>query len=231
MAENSTRNHTSSGSKARAGLIVLLTAIVTLFLVGALLVLVPGWIESLIRSFVAPAGSHSRFTPTPSPTPVTAVETVRAMGQLATVQYSIQVVLEETRERGDFWDWLTRERMLLVAYGQVIAGVNLTEVQDEDIRVEGERVTVRLPQAIIISQRVDMERTYVYDYERGFIGSLIPPDPNWVIEVQGRAEAVIVERAITDGILDKATTNAQVQLTALMYSLGFKKVEFVTTAP
>ncbi|UCC64808.1 MAG: DUF4230 domain-containing protein [Anaerolineae bacterium] len=227
MAENSTRNRTSSGSKARAGLIVLLTAIVTLFLVGALLVLVPGWIESLIRSFIAPAGNRSRFTPTPSPTPVTAVETVRAMGQLATVQYSIQAVLEETRERGDFWDWLTRERMLLVAYGQVIAGVNLTEVQDEDIRVEGERVTVRLPQAIIISQRVDMDRTYVYDYERGIVGSLIPPDPNWVIEVESKAESAIVERALADGILDAAAANAQVQLTALMYSLGFRQVEFI----
>jgi len=228
MAENSAQNHTSSGPRARAGLIVLLTAIVTLFLVGALLMLVPGWVESLIRYLIAPTSSRSRFTPTPSPTPVTAVETVRAMGQLATVQYSIQAVLEETRERGDFWDWLTRERMLLVAYGQVIAGVNLTEVQDEDIRVEGERVTVRLPQAIIISQRVDMDRTYVYDYERGIIGSLIPPDPNWVIEVESKAESAIVERALADGILDAAVANAQVQLTALMYSLGFRQVEFIS---
>jgi hypothetical protein len=231
MAENLAQNNAPSEPKGRAGLIVLVTALVTLLLVGALLVLIPGRIGSLIWRLVVPATAQPQFTPTPSPTPVTVVDTVRAMGQLATAQYSIQAVLEETRERGDFWDWLTRERMLLVAYGQVIAGVDLAEVTAEDIRVEGERVTMQLPQPIIISQRVDMDRTYVYDYERGIMGSLIPPDPNWVIEVESRAESAIVERAMKDGILETAATNAQGQLTALIYSLGFKRVEFVTGVP
>ncbi len=231
MNEKTESTHTPPAPKTRPALLVALTALITLFLVAALLILARDIVVPLIwPPTLAPPGAPPA-SPAPSPTPVTVVDAVQAMGQLATVQYTIQAVLEETRERGDFWDWLTRERLLLVAYGQVIAGVNLADVTPQDIRVEDEQVSIALPPPIIISQRVDMERTYVYDYERGFIGSLIPPDPNWVIEVQGRAEAVIVERAITDGILDKATTNAQVQLTALMYSLGFKKVEFVTTAP
>jgi hypothetical protein len=217
--------------KSRLGLAVVLTALITLCLAGAVLVLARDMVGPLIWSPTATSAAAPVSSPTPSPTPVAIVENVQALGQLVTIQYSIQAVLEETRERGDFWDWLTRERLLLVAYGEVIAGVNLAEVTAGDISVEDEQVTIRLPQSIIISQRVDMDRTYVYDYERGFIGDLIPPDPNWVIQVESRAESVIVERAVADGILDKAAANAQVQLTALMYSLGFKKVEFVVTAP
>ncbi len=231
MNEKPDQNHTTPKPKARLGLAVVLTALITLCLAGAVLVLARNIVGPLIWQPTATPASAPLSPPTPSPTPVTVVNKVQAMGQLATVQYSIQTVLEETRERGDFWDWLTRERLLLVAYGEVIAGVNLAEVTAEDIQVEDEQVTIRLPQPIIISQRVDMERTYVYDYERGVIGGLIPPDPNWVIQVQSRAESVIVERAVADGILAKAATNAQVQLTALMYSLGFKKVEFVVTTP
>lgn len=229
MDEQAEQNHTPTPAqpKARLGLAVLLTALITLCLAGAVLVLGRDIVGPLIWS---PAGAPVS-SPTPSPTPVALVEKVQALGQLVTIQYSIQTVLEETRERGDFWDWLTRERLLLVAYGEVLAGVNLADVTAGDIRVEDEQVAIRLPPSIIISQRVDMDRTYVYDYERGFIGDLIPPDPNWVIQVESRAESAIVERAVADGILDKATTNAQVQLTALMYSLGFKKVEFVVTAP
>lgn len=231
MDESTAPGEAPAERKSRLGLAVVLTALITLCLAGAVLVLARDMVGPLIWRPTTTPLSAPMLPPTPSPTPVTVVDQVQAMGQLATVQYSIQAVLEETRERGDFWDWLTRERLLLVAYGEVIAGVNLAEVTAEDIRVEDEQVTIKLPQPIVISQRVDMDRTYVYDYERGFIGDLIPPDPNWVIQVESRAESVIVERAVADGILDKAATNAQVQLTALMYSLGFKKVEFVVTMP
>ena len=69
-----------------------------------------------------------------------------------------------TRESGDtqLEQFLTGERVLLVATGEVEAGVDLAEIGEDDVRVDSDRVTIDLPEAQVLSSSLDEERTRVY---------------------------------------------------------------------
>jgi hypothetical protein len=69
------------------------------------------------------------------------VEGVRKLDRLATVRWRESIVV--TRESGgDFLDRIfSGEKVLVVATGDVEAGVDLSEVGADDVRVEGDTVT------------------------------------------------------------------------------------------
>ena len=69
-----------------------------------------------------------------------------------------------TRESGDtqLEQFLTGERVLLVATGEVEAGVDLAEIGEDDVRLDGDRVTISLPEPQVLSSSLDEERTRVY---------------------------------------------------------------------
>src|SRR5687768_8712541 len=73
-------------------------------------------------------------TPVIYPDPVTVIKQVQNLARLETAQYSVEkVITAETRQgalAGLFGD-----RLLFVAHGDVIAGVDLSKVQADDIRV------------------------------------------------------------------------------------------------
>jgi len=62
-----------------------------------------------------------------------------------------------------------------VATGRVEAGVDLSKIGRDDVRVEGEGVTVRLPEPEILSASLDEEKTRVYDRDFGLL-NLRPGD-------------------------------------------------------
>jgi hypothetical protein len=95
------------------------------------------------------------------------VEGIQELDQLATVRWTESVLV--TRESGgtDLGRTLTGERVLLVATGDVEAGVNLAELGEDDVRVDRETVTIRLPEPEILSVSLDEEETRVYDRDFG----------------------------------------------------------------
>ena len=91
------------------------------------------------------------------------VEGVRGLDQLATVRWTESVPV--TRQNGgDVLDRLfSGEEVLVIATGEVEAGVDLSEIGKDDVRVEGDTVTMRLPEPEILSSSLDEEKTRVYD--------------------------------------------------------------------
>ncbi len=177
--------------------------------------------------------STSSPTSTPTPRPVI-IEHIRAASELVTVHYTVQKVVESFREN-QMWTsrietllGVSGQRVLLVAYGEVRAGLDLSQIEEGDVIVDGEQVAVVLPMAEILSSKLDNEKTYVYDYEKGIFS---PDDPGLFDEVRQIAEKEIVEAALEDGILDKAQTNAQAYLILLLHSLGFGEVRFMVATP
>jgi hypothetical protein len=53
---------------------------------------------------------------------------------------------------------------------------------------------------------------------------LVTADPNLEGMVRQAAERQVTQAAMTDGILDKAHTNAVAAVTTLLYGLGFHRV-------
>lgn len=153
---------------------------------------------------------------------------IRRLNELATVEQTIQsIVVEEDNQ--SIWsqplpEFLTGEKLLLVAVGEVEAGVNMDELQEEDVRVVGKTVTIDLPEARILDSSLDEDQTTVYDWDRGLLKT--GDDAELAEEARRTAEDRIVETAREGGILGKAEQNAEESIRVLITSVGYEKVSF-----
>jgi hypothetical protein len=162
-------------------------------------------------------------TPTVLPDPVAIIHEMRSLARLETVQYSIErVITAETGEQG-IWASLFGDKLLFVAHGVVIAGVDLEKMRPEDIWVRGGVLYVRLPPAEVFVATLDNEKSYVYDRDTGL---LTKGDINLESEARRVAEASIEEAALDDGILEVARRNAEAYFALLLRDLGYPEVIF-----
>src|SRR5271165_324601 len=150
------------------------------------------------------------------------VEKIRQLSRLETVVYSLDKIVEGNRESPYLPGFLAGDKLLLVAHGEVIAGIDLAQLKAGDVQATGDRVKVKLPAAQILVTRIDNGRTRVYSRSTGL---LVSADLNLESEARQAAEREIAQAALDDGILDKARQNARASVMALLYGLGFKSVE------
>lgn len=113
---------------------------------------------------------------------------------------------------------------MLVAVGEVRAGTDLGSIEEGDVSVDGESVTIDLPEPEILSASLDEERTRVYDREQGLLN--LRPDDTLVEETRREAEQEIEAAARENGILDYASTSTEDSLRAFVKTLGFEEVSF-----
>ena len=162
-------------------------------------------------------------TPTVRPDPVAIVREVRALARLETIQYTVERVIIAETGQGPF-GFLFGDRLLLVAHGMVIAGVDLGRLQPADIEFDDlGRVYVRLPEPEVFVAALDNDKSYVYDRDTGLLTR-----GNVQLEAEARrsAEAAIRETALEDGILEQAQVNAESYLYGLLRTLGYADVVF-----
>jgi hypothetical protein len=150
------------------------------------------------------------------------VERVQAISKLETVHYQIEKVISGT-STGPLPPPLTGDKILLVAHGEVIAGVDLSKVKPEDVDEVGTAVTLTLPPPEILASKLDNDKTHVYDRQTGLFSK---PDANLESQLRATAEREIVQAAQEDGILTQATQNAEQTLRTLLQGLGYKDIQF-----
>jgi hypothetical protein len=152
------------------------------------------------------------------------VEGIQKLDQLATVRWTESVPV--TRESGgDIWDRVfDGEKVLLIATGKVEAGVDLGDIHKDDVSVDGDTVTIELPEAEILSASLDEKTTRVYD--RDFSPLNFRPDDDLVRKARLRAVGKLEATARKNGILDTAEGNAEDSIRAFVTTLGFEKVRF-----
>jgi len=161
-------------------------------------------------------------TPTIIPDPVTYINEVRALARLETIQYSIEKVITAEIGQGTF-DFLFGDRMLFVAHGVVIAGIDMEKLGPDQLRLENGVLYVTLPPAEIFVATLDNQKSYVYDRETGFLSKGVQD-----LETLARqsAEDEIRRAALEDGILQQAQTNAENYLFRFFQALGYDNVIF-----
>jgi len=169
-------------------------------------------------------------TATIVPDPVTIVREVRSLARLETIQYTLEKVITAESGQGPF-GFLFGDRLLLVAHGVVVAGVDLDQIGPEDIQFDDlGRIYMTLPEAEIFTVALDNQQSYVYDRDTGLLTS-----GNVELETEARraAEEAIREAALDDGILDQASLNAETFLFRFLRSLGYVDILFqpIETVP
>ncbi len=178
-----------------------------------------GKLGGLIPSFPSLVTTPTVTIDTSSPT---VIDQVRALSKLETVHYELEKVVSG-KSSGPLPDFLTSDKILLVAHGEVTAGVDLSKLKPGDVTVVSDTVTINLPDAEILVSTLDNDRTYVYDRQTGIFSK---PDPNLETDIRRVAQQEILNTAMEDGILDKATENAKQVLRTLITGLGYEDVEF-----
>ena len=152
------------------------------------------------------------------------IEGIQDLDQLATVRWKESVIV--TRESGgtELEQLVSGEKVLLVAAGDVEAGVDLASLGRDDVRVDGETVTIRLPEPEILSTSLDEDKTRVYDRDFGLLN--LRPDDDLVEQARAAALGRIEQAARDEEILDQAEHSAEVSIRAFVTSLGFEDVKF-----
>ena len=152
------------------------------------------------------------------------VEGIKELDHLATVRWTESVPV--TRETGG--DILERlfsgEKVIVIATGKVEAGVDLGDIEKDDVAVDGDSVTIDLPEPEILSVSLDEGRTRVYD--RDFSPLNVRPDDDLVERARLRAVEKIEDAARENKILETAERNAEDSIRAFAATLGFDEVRF-----
>ena len=152
------------------------------------------------------------------------VESIQELDQLATVRWTESVpVTKETG--GAILDRLFNgEKVLVIATGEVEAGIDLGDIGKDDVSVNSDTVTIDLPEPEILSASLDEEKTRVYD--RDFSPLNVRPDDDLVEEARLQAVEKIRDAARENKILDTAEHNAEDSVRAFVTTLGFEEVQF-----
>jgi hypothetical protein len=163
--------------------------------------------------------------PAQTTTGTVVVEGIQDLNQLATVRWKESVIITRKSGGTELEQLVAGEEVTVVATGYVEAGVNLATLGQDDVRVNGETVTIRLPEPEILAVSLDEEESRVYDRDFGLLN--IHPDDALVEEARDAAVDEIEEAAHEDDILNQAEQNAEDSIRAFVTSLGFERVEFI----
>jgi len=153
----------------------------------------------------------------------TVIQQIQTVSELVTVKYVLErvVILEDVK-------WIAglgESRVLLLAHGVVKGGIDLSKLQEGDVRISGKKVVIKLPPARIMEAYLDEKQTRVIERTTGLLRTF---DKD--LEQTARQNAVddIRRAARTGGILTEADIRARAQLTNLFKQIGFESVEFVS---
>lgn len=152
------------------------------------------------------------------------VVAVRDLARLEGAEYRIERVIELTETQKTFFGLVEAEdAILLVASGDVIAGVELANLGDGAFQVDKERraVKITLPHSTIFFGRLDNKRSYVYRRDTDLLA-----ERGDGLETRARQEAekTLVEAAKEGGILKRSDESVRRTVESLARSLGYAEV-------
>jgi len=184
-----------------------------------------GWFGKEVRDRIRP----------PTPTPPSAkeiikvkpptVQEIQQMAELSTVKFTLSAEITDERVPDDFRaDLGVKEQLLLLAYGEVAAGFDLSKMEENDIWVDGTRIQLTLPPAEILYSRLDTERTRVIYYKKSL---LMQRDVSMEGNARQEAERAIRDAALQQDILDHASKYGELFFANWLRSMGFTEVRVV----
>ncbi len=151
------------------------------------------------------------------------VDRIQRLQRLETVVYTMDKLVTGAKENPLLPDFLTGDRLLMMVHGEVVAGIDFSNLKPDDVKVDRKHVHLHLPAAQVFSTRLDSGKTRVYSRQTGV---LVPTDPNLETQVRQEAERQMQQAALADGILGTARQNAASTIRSLLQGLGFERIDF-----
>jgi hypothetical protein len=201
------------------------TSLVALGIVVLTGFLFVGWVKDLIPGFGNPFGTETVDRSGPA-----VLKSIENLRDFRAASGHFEVIVDVEEDARFVPSKIKGERVLFVAIGSVDAGVDFTGLEDGAVEVsnDGKGVSLELPPATFREPELDLERSYVYDRDRGAIDrlqSLFGDDAGVERELYPLAEEKLADAARGSGLLARAERNTRLMLEGLLRSLGFTRVE------
>ena len=153
------------------------------------------------------------------------VTQVRELQRLETASMHVLHIGKVTQTYKMVPDALGGDEITFLAAGDVIAGIDLARLQQQDVwRSPDGTVNLRLPPAQVLVTRVDNKESRVLSRKTGVLRRA---DVDLETRARQHAEENIRAEAIKKGVLPMASQNAEKKLAEFLHTLGFQKVRFV----
>ncbi|MEB3291680.1 MAG: DUF4230 domain-containing protein [Synechococcales bacterium] len=158
------------------------------------------------------------------------VQQVKDASELTTAIYTMEAVVPTQQDATVAGMVVGTTKLLYIAYGEVRAGVDLSQVTVQDVKPTEKSVTLRLPPPKLLDSKIDVAKSSVYDYNRGSLG--LGPDvaPQLQTLAQQQALQKITIAACDKGLLDRANERAKLVVSQLVKLPTYPTVNVVAQA-
>jgi hypothetical protein len=199
------------------------------FLTGILAVIIilfmVGWVKDLLPSWGNPFTERTIDRSRPA-----VLKTISNLGEYHAASGHFEVVVDVEKDTRFVPSFLKGERDLFVAVGSVDAVVDFDQLDRNDVTVSRDRLRAELdlPHARFDEVRVDPEKSYVYDRDRGIldrVGAVFGEDANNDRKLYLLSQEKLRKAAgDNSGLLRRAELNTRLMLQGMLRSLGFTRV-------
>jgi hypothetical protein len=173
-----------------------------------------------------PFGTETRDRSTPA-----LLQSMQRLHEYRAARASLQQVVDIERDARYLPSFVSGERIVLVAAGDVDASIDFRRLGPRSLRVSPDRkeVVITLPSARIAPARLDLERTRVIDHDRGLVdrtGDMLgsggaDEERELLLVAQQKLDAAA---SADPELLPAAERNTAQMLRRLARGLGFERV-------
>ena len=146
---------------------------------------------------------------------------IRDVGKLSTTEYTIGKIVKLDDTEAEWYKYGDR-KILISTKAKVKAGVDLSKIKDEDIKVKGNTIEIKLPPAEMTSFTMDPKYTHTeMESVNGFRDKFTQKEKNKFLK---QGEEAIKKELPNTGLLDDAEKNAVAFIENFYKQLGFENV-------
>jgi uncharacterized protein DUF4230 len=153
------------------------------------------------------------------------VTQVKELNRLETASMRVMHVGTITQSYKMVPDAFAGDEITFLATGDVIAGIDLSKLQKQDVwRSPDGTINMRMPAPEVLVTRVDNAKSRVLTRKTGMLRR---SDVDLETRARQHAEENIRAEAVKNGVLRMAAESGEKKMTGFLNTLGFEKVRFV----
>lgn len=154
------------------------------------------------------------------PSKIQQVLGLQKMNDLATAQYVVTKIIKANDNKT--WYKVGGRKILMTCKASLTAGIDLTQLTEKDITIDGEQITITLPHAKLLYLNINPEDIKTAYHEVSLFRSKFTAQEK--DDLSAQAEKQIKESVGSLGILVTAETNAALFINNFLQKLGYKKI-------
>jgi hypothetical protein len=156
---------------------------------------------------------------------------MRDLSKLETESYHLEKVVQiSDKQEAAFGLLEAEDALLLVAVGDVVAGIDFGKLESTAIKSDWAKrsVSIVLPAPEVFSSKLDSAQTKVFSRKTD---ALAKRDETLESKARMYAEQSMQKAAVDAGVLDRARTHAEKTVRATLGALGFQQIEISFAKP